>query len=235
MRGVLAILALGSAAVVPALVGCSKHKSEGLPPATEWSAPNVAPGVQLDQPADNDPHAGLDMSGAQGATDDDPGDTAGGNLPPGHPSVNGAAAGGDLSKATGLPPPDPNRPIDPSHRIAGVIKVAPALVGQVGASKPLFLSVKRPDANGNPAGIPIAVEKLVWTPDAGTKGGVAFELTDRDAMVGTGDSLSGDVVVVAHYDVDGDAMTKTSGDVVGMARVTVPADQVTITLDTPIP
>jgi hypothetical protein len=211
-------------------MACSKHKSEGLPPATEWSAPNVAPGVQLDEPADNDPHAGLDMSG-QGAVDDTDGTQA---LPPGHPSVQGGA-GGDMSQATGLPPPDPNRPMDPSHRIAGVIKVAPALADKVGEAKPLYLSVKRPDASGNPSGMPIAVEKLVWTPDTGAKSGIPFELTDRDAMVGVGDSLSGDVVVVAHYDTDGDPISKTSGDVLGTARVTVPADKVTITLDTAIP
>jgi hypothetical protein len=226
----LAIVSLG------ALVACSKHKPEGLPPATEWSATNVAPGVQLDESADNDPHAGLDMSGTQSADDDTGGNQA---LPPGHPSVTGGAtggaAGGDMSQATGLPPPDPNRPIDPSHRIAGIVKIAPALAGMVGNAKPLFLSVKRPDAAGNPIGTAIAVEKLTWAPDTGTKAGIAFELTDRDAMVGTGDTLSGDVVVIAHYDNDGDAISKTSGDVLGTARVTVPADNVTITLDTPIP
>ena len=47
--------------------------------------------------------------------------------------------------------------------------------------------------------------------------------------------MTGEVVVIAHYDHDGDAISKTSGDVLGQARVTIPAGKVTVTLDTVIP
>jgi hypothetical protein len=208
---------------------CGKSKSSGLPPATEWSATSVAPGVAMDETAaDNDPHAGLDMSGAQ-LPNGDPDDEGGGPTPS-NPHA-GLAGGADMAQQLNLPPPNPNRTIDPTHRISGVIKVAAAVAGKVGDVKPVFLAVKRPDASGNPAGAPIAVQKLTWTPGKD----LTFEITEQDVMLGINDVLSGDVVVTAHYDNDGDAMTKTSGDVLGMARVTVPADKVVVTLDTPVP
>jgi hypothetical protein len=217
----------GQLVALVVVAACSKSKSAGLPAATEWSATNVAPGVQLEEPADTDPHAGLDMSGVAGAAaqqgndDDRPPDTNAPAAPNAGVATNAAAMA-----------PDPNRPIDPSHRISGVVRVTPKLAAQLVAN-PLFLSVRRPDASGNPSGgLPIATQKLQWTSGSDS---VGFELTDRDAMVNITDTLSGDVVVVAHYDTDGEPTTRTSGDVIGTKRVTVPAEKVVVVLDTVVP
>jgi hypothetical protein len=50
-----------------------------------------------------------------------------------------------------------------------------------------------------------------------------------------GTELSGDVVVMARYDQDSDAMTKEPGDVTGQLRVKVPANDVKLSLDTVLP
>ena len=71
-----------------------------------------------------------------------------------------------------------------------------------------------------------AVEKLTWN-----NADITFELTEKQAMVG-GTELTGDVVVTARYDQDGDALSKEAGDIVGTARVKLPADNVQIWLDT---
>ncbi len=215
------------------VAACSK-KTEGLPPATEWNAGSSGQAGMVDMSrmpnsphtgggmADpNDPHAGMDMNGGNEDPNGDP--HAGMDMNGGAP-----AAGQDMSKL-GLPPPDPNRPIDPTHRIAGTIKVDPKLAAQMKPGIAVFLIVKHPDASGAPVGTPLAVEKLTWKGDE-----IPFELTDHDAMI-AGTSLSGDVVVIAHYDTDGDAISKTSGDVLGQVRVTIPADKVTLTLDNLIP
>lgn len=224
--------------------GCSSKSSSsgGLPPASDWNASSN--GVEMDVPEappnlNGNPHGG----GGGAVAQPGPVDPNGPNPHGDHfPDMNGGGEGGGESDmvemGTGgpdvaklhLPAPDPNRVIDPTHVIRGVIKVDPKVASSITGSRPVFLSVKRFDANGQPTGMPVAVERLVWQKDE-----LAFELTDRDAMVGTGDTLSGDVVVIAHYDQDGDAITKTSGDILGMARVKIPAENVVLTLDTPIP
>ncbi|MGE3767954.1 MAG: hypothetical protein AB7L94_37220, partial [Kofleriaceae bacterium] len=62
-------------------------------------------------------------------------------------------------------------------------------------------------------------------------GELAFSLTEAQAMVG-GTELVGDVVVTARYDQDSDAISKQPGDITGSTRVTLPADNVTVVLDT---
>lgn len=221
------------------VAGCSKKSAEGLPPAQEWSqnsagamvqtGPNAIPppapppgmggprgggspgnradphaGLGID-PVDpssdpSDPHAGLDMSG-------------------------GGSTGTDVTKL-GLPPPDPNRTIDPTRYVKGVIKVHMKAKDRAKAGTPIFVVVKRADASGNPTGTPLAVEKLIWQ-----NVDLPFELTEENAMVG-GTELTGEVIVTARYDQDSDALSKEPGDIVGQIKVTLPAQNVQLWLDT---
>jgi hypothetical protein len=143
----------------------------------------------------------------------------------GNPHVGG---GTDVTKM-GLAAPDPDRPIDPSHRIAGKIEIDAKLKDKVKPGTAIFLIVKRAGADGAPSGPPLAVDKLTWA-----AGGVAFELTEAQAMV-AGTDLTGDVVVTARYDQDSDAISKQPGDVTGQARVKIPAEGVKLSLDTLLP
>lgn len=220
MRAVLAV----TVALV-ALAGCKK-KREGLPPAQEWSVPELG---ALDVPGappglanphggggnphgegmafdGTDPHAGIDMSGMGG-----------------DPHANVDMSGVDVTQM--LPPPDPSRPIDPNRRITGVVKLDPKLKDRVKPSSVLFVFAKRPGPDGEPTGFPIASDKLVWT-DATQ---LAFSLTDEDLM-SAGSELTGDVILMARIDQDHDAISKQSGDVVGQLRVKIPADNVALTL-----
>lgn len=227
--------------LIPLAVACSKKSEGGLPPATEWNAggsaqaamvamgnqmPTAGPRGAMAGGDPSDPHAGLDMAGG-GQPEGDPNDPHAG-LDMNGGAAGAPAAGQDMSKL-GLPPPDPNRPIDPTHRIAGTIAVDAKIAAAMKPGTAVFLIVKKADASGAPVGTPLAVEKLTWKGDS-----IPFELTDHDAMI-AGTSLAGDVVVVAHYDTDGDAISKTPGDVLGQVRVTIPADNVKLTLDNLIP
>jgi len=127
----------------------------------------------------------------------------------------------------GLPAPDPNRAIDPSHHVRGVIAVdAKAKVPPGGV---VYLAAKRPGPDGKPIDPPLAVERLTYQ-----GGELPFELGEAQAMV-AGTELVGDVVITAHYAQNGDALSKASGDVTGSARVKIPAEGVKITLDTVLP
>jgi hypothetical protein len=77
-------------------------------------------------------------------------------------------------------------------------------------------------------GVPLAVAKLVY---AGG-GSIAFHLDDNDALE-AGTPFTGDVVVSARFDQDGDPITKQPGDLVGSAAVAVPAHGVSIRVDQP--
>ena len=220
--------------VALALVGCSKKQQDGLPPATEWQAasngqmaPNSGPAPSAVVPESADPHAGLGIPPArQGA------DMGMGGADP-HAGVDmsnphGGSGGVDVSQL-GLPPPDPNRKIDPDHRLAGVIKVSPKARANVKPDGAIFLMVKRPGPDGKPMGAPLAVDRVTWTKD-----GMAFELTEAHAMV-AGTELTGDVIMMARYDQDSDAISKQSGDVTGELKVKIPADKLVLTLDTVLP
>jgi hypothetical protein len=88
----------------------------------------------------------------------------------------------------------------------------------------VFVIVKKAGPDGAPMGPPVAVDKLTWADP------LPFEMTEAQAMI-AGTELTGDVVVTARYDQDGDAMSKQPGDVVGSIKVKIPADKVTLTLD----
>ncbi len=212
---------------------CGSKKSSGLDPAQDWNADQSgavptagagpaphSPHVAIGGGDPNDPHAGVDMGPAGGGDPNDP--HAGVDMQNPH-----AGGGVDVTKM-GLATPDPNRPIDPTHHIRGVIKLDPKAKAHVAAGGAVFVIAKQADASGNPAGPPLAVQKLTWKDD------LPFELTEANAMVG-GTQLAGDVIVTARYDQDGDALSKQPGDVTGQLRVKVPADGVKLVLDSVLP
>jgi hypothetical protein len=241
------LVMLGSLACV--LVACGSKKTEGLPPAQEWSAdpggvqppatmPHDHPHVAIGGGDPDDPHAGVDMGPAAAAGqggDVQPQanphagvDMTGATNPHAGVDMTGGSnphAGVDVSKM-GLPPPDPNRVIDPSHHIRGTIRISAAAKSHAQVGGAVFVIAKHTDASGNPSGPPVAVTKLTWRGSD-----LPFELTDQDAMVG-GTELTGDVVLLVRYDQDGDALSKQPGDVTGQLKLKIPADHADVTLDT---
>ena len=233
------------------VAACSK-KQDGLPPATEWQAsPGQAPAAgsddvpQIKPPPGmtshgGNPHAGMDMGGGEGDPHAgmDMGGEADGEADPSNPHAglgtatgpNPHTSGGGLDVTKmGLAAPDPDRAIDPNHKVTGMITVDAKVKDKAKAGTAVFIIVKRADASGNPSGPPLAVDKLTWT-----DGGVPFSLTDEQAMV-AGTELSGDVIVMARYDQDSDAISKQPGDITGQMKVKVPAVNVKLTLDTLVP
>jgi hypothetical protein len=228
-----------------AAAGCSKRSQDGLPPATEWQAstgpapsgsseiPHITPPRGMGGKSSN-PHAGLDMDGdptnphAGLDMDGEPSNPHAGLDMGGEPSNPHGGGGTDVTKL-GLAAPDPDRPIDPTHRLTGVIGVDAKAKDRVKPGTAVFLIVKRAGPDGAPSGPPLAVDKLSWA-----TGGVAFELTDAQAMV-AGTELTGDVVVMARYDQDSDALSKEPGDVTGQVRVKIPAENIKLSLDTILP
>jgi cytochrome c-type biogenesis protein CcmH len=235
------ILVCGFGALAAA--ACSKKSSDGLPAATEWQAvpgtapsggsevvPHITPPRGMGRDPAN-PHAGLAMGG-------DPSNPHAGLDMDGDPSnphagmdmsQNPHGGGGTDVTKLGLTPPDPDRPIDPKHRVTGVISVDAKAKDRVKPGTSVFLIVKRASPDGTPSGPALAVDKLAWAGE-----GVAFELTDAQAMV-AGTELRGDVIVMARYDQDSDALSKEPGDITGQVRVTIPADHVKLALDTVLP
>jgi hypothetical protein len=219
------------------LAGCGKKSQDGLPPAKDWSGGQMAEAQPQPGAAKTNPHG----SEATGANPHAMGGGSMGGMPPGHPPTEeglppghppmpgGAAApsGPDVTQM-GLTAPDPNRKVDPSRRIRGVLKVDAKAKANVKAGGAVFLIVKKADAKGAPTGPPLAVDKVTYAD------GLKFELTEAQAMV-AGTELVGDVVVTARYDQDSDAISKQPGDVTGMVRVKVPADNVELKLDTVLP
>jgi hypothetical protein len=246
MRCVIWAAAVG----VLAAAGCRKKTQDGLPRASEWqTAPgegSAAAEAEPDEPTpqftpppgmvpkETNPHAGLDMGDPSnphaGLGMGDPSNPHAGLDMDGDGEPDSPHGGTDVTKL-GLAAPDPDRPIDPSHRITGTITVDPKAKAKakLTAGTSVFLIVKRVGPDGSPSGPPLAVDKLTWAGD-----GMAFELTEDQAMV-AGTDLSGDVVVMARYDQDSDALSKQPGDVTGQVRVKIPAEHVKLTLDTVLP
>lgn len=226
-------LALSSVLV---LTACNKKSQDGLPPAQDWQAGGRAPLSQsmggADKPATGanphakagvDPHAGMNIGGAN--VDPHAGVDMGsphGGMPPANP--NGSV---DVTQM-GLSSPDPNRKVDPTRRIKGVLKIHAKAKDRVKAGGAVFLIVKKAGPDGVPSGPPLAVDKVLYQDN------LAFELTEANAMV-AGTELVGDVVVTARFDQDSDALSKQPGDVTGQVRVKVPAENLVLTLDTVLP
>lgn len=243
MRVALAMLLV----TVPVAAGCGHKAKEGLPPAESWdqlkSAGAMVPvdpgqrprtmagrsadphaGVPGAPPLGDDPHAGMGIDTGAGGGDPHAGLDMGGGDP--HAGMGGGSI--DVTQL-GLAPPDPTRKIDPSRRVKGTIRVAAAAKGRVAPNGAVFIVIRRAGTDGQPTGSVLAVEKLTWTGDA-----IPFELTEANAM-SAGTELTGDVVVMARYDQDSDAISKQPGDVTGQARAKVPTDQLVLTLDTVLP
>ncbi|HTR55819.1 MAG TPA: hypothetical protein VMJ10_34320 [Kofleriaceae bacterium] len=161
----------------------------------------------------------LDVPSASGAPDPSPA--------PHGPAPHGTI-GTDVSKL-GLPPPDPKRHIDPSHWVEGTIRIGADHRAAIVDGTPVFVVAKRIDSQGKPSGPPLAVRRMTWRGDQ-----LPFNLTEAQAMI-AGTELTGDVIVTAHYDRDGDALTRQPGDLLGQVRVTIPARDVELVLDTAVP
>ena len=240
----LEYIAMRIAPLVVALVfsmACSKKSNnDGLPPASDWSGGNgnADPQAQPQNPHAQTPRNANDMDPDDVAAGMPPGhpdiggsaDMSGGTMPPGHPPIDQGGGGGggpDVTKM-GFNAPDPDRKVDPSHRITGTLKVNDKTKANVKDGGAVFLIAKKADANGQPSGPPLAVEKVMYTP------GLKFSLSEANAMV-AGTELSGDVIVTARYDQDSDAISKQPGDVTGTLKVKIPADNVELVLDTVLP
>jgi hypothetical protein len=197
-------------AAIAALAACKKERASGLAPAQDWNADQtgMAPPQQPANPHagvdPSNPHAGLEMGGT------DPSNP--------HAGANGAAMG--------LPPPDPNRKIDPTHHVKGVIVVPAKNADHAPKGGVVFVMIR---PNGQQSGPPLAVARLTYE-----GGDLPFELGEAQAMI-AGTELVGDVVVTARYDHDGDAFSKQPGDVVGSQQVKIPAENLKISLDTVLP
>ncbi|HWN69582.1 MAG TPA: hypothetical protein VNM90_18195 [Haliangium sp.] len=247
--GVTALVCLSLAAGA-----CSKddHKDyRGLPPANTWQAPDpaaaaAAPGGSNDPHAGmdmNDPHAGMDMNDPHAGMDmNDPHAGMDMNNPHAGMDMNNPHAGMDMGNPhagmdmddggagvdvtqLGLPPPDPERAINPDKFLRGTLKPSAETKARIPPGAVIFLSVKRADPAGQPTGASLAVKRLqlsswpLW-----------FELTEADAMIG-GTAFDGDVVITAWSDQDQDAIGKQPGDVQGQVRAKIPAKDLVLVLD----
>lgn len=226
------------ALILVLVAGCNSKKTSdhGLPPANEWGAdvggampekqnnPHGKPPTGIVDENGNDPHAGLDM----GDNSPHQGMKMGGAENNPHAGMDMSGGGVDVSKLGGLAP-DPNRAIDPAHHIRGLLKIHPKAADRAKAGTAIFLIVKAADAAGQPTGTPLAVDKLTWTGKD-----LPFELTEGQAMI-AGTQLTGDVVITARYDQDGDAISKQPGDITGQLRVKVPSENANLFLDTVLP
>jgi hypothetical protein len=209
----IAVAALGASA-------CEKKKStSGLAPATDWQAAN--PGGS----GGTDPGAPPPMTNPHGAAGMDPNNPHGAMPPGGDP--HGGMGGTDVTKM-GLPAPDPNRPINPNNVLSGSIE-AGAMADKLKAGTAVFLKVQVAGPDGAALGPPVAVEKLNW---AGAS--IPFTLSEANAMI-AGTQLTGNVVITARYDQDGDAISKQTGDVIGVVKATVPSKTLKITFDSVLP
>ncbi len=225
------MLRLGTIALALTVVaGCEGKKPEGLPPAKDWQAPPGGSAVMPALPPAGggrvDPHAGVAGApplGGGGGVDPHAGI-------PGAPQVGGGGGGGDVAEL-GLPAPDPDRAIDPTKVLSGTVALGAAHAGKVPAGSIIFLAVRAADpATGQGVGMPIATDKLI----VGAGWPIAFKLDETKAMIG-GTGFAGDVVIAARFDQDGEARSKQPGDIVGQIRITIPAQNLSITLEEMLP
>ncbi len=208
-------------AVVGLLIAaCSSKTTDGLPPATDWSADDPTTSAPPQQPGAKraNPHEGV-----PGAPEiDDEGDDPHRDVPGAPPLQGGAPPVEDDEGEVEEDPPahvsvTPDQPADPAHRVRGVLKVSKIVASRLKPDGVIYLMAKLPDASGKPTGSALAVDRSTWKSD-----GQAFELG----------GASGEVLVIARYDQDGEGTSAQPGDVIGMARVKVPADNVVIELST---
>jgi hypothetical protein len=195
-------------AVAVMIAACGGRTTDGLPPATDWSADDPTTIAPPREPGIKQPNSHEGVPGAPDIADDtDP-----------HRGVPGAPplTGGDVvEESPAHIDVTPAQPIDPATRVRGTIKLARSVANRVKPDSIIYLMAKTPDASGKPTGTAMAVDRLLWKAD-----GQAFELG----------GATGEVLVIARYDQDGEGTSAQSGDVIGMTRVKVPADNVVIEL-----
>jgi hypothetical protein len=124
------------------------------------------------------------------------------------------------SNAAPPEPPCVDQAPDPKHVITGTITFPDKKNFVKGTA--IFITAK-----SLTGGHVLAVDKVTYDGHD-----IAFELDDSKSMIG-GVVLTGDVVVTALYDLDGDVLTREPGDRKGQAKVQVPAKGVTIVIDSP--
>ncbi len=162
-----------------------------------------------------DPHAGLDMGG---------GDPHAGMDMGGDPHAGMDMGGGGEPQ---LDPPDPDAPVDLSQFLRGNIVATDETKSLIKPGAILFVSVRPIEpTSGEVIGSPLAVARLELSALP-----MPFSLDGRNAM-SAGTRFEGDVVIAAWVDGDGEAKSKEPGDVEGSVRAKIPADNLTLSLDT---
>jgi hypothetical protein len=126
-----------------------------------------------------------------------------------------------------LQPPDPSRPIDRSKALRGTIQATSETKALIKPGAVIFISVKPIDVtSGEVIGSPLAVDRVDVTSLP-----MKFSLDESKAM-SSGTTFDGDVVIIARVDGDREARTKEPGDIEGSVRAKIPAENLTIQLDT---
>jgi hypothetical protein len=169
------------------------------------------------------------LPGAQGAGGGDPtalgvhdpGTGMGGDNP--HAGMGGDNPHGGMQGMEGMAPPPQD--LDPATLIEGVVDVSPALAAKVKPGDVIFLVAKAAGPDGQPAGPPLAVEKLI----VADKLPQPFTLSNQNQMI-QGAKLTGSVLVSARLDRDSEASSKNPGDLEGMLPVTPPAKGIKVVL-----
>lgn len=211
-----------------ASLGCEKRKSGVEPPvADNWQGELASPGSPGPTGPTDDPHAGVMDRRAPGGADPhagmDMGSMGGGaGMGGADPHAGVDMSGGDMHATADAP--------DPATAVSGAVAVSPALQAKLPGTGVVFMSVRPAGADGQPAGMPMAVEVF-----ESPKLPLTFTLSGGNQMVEGAGAMSGEVIVMARWDQDGDAGTKQPGDITGMTRARVPASGLSITLDTVLP
>ncbi len=228
----LARMALLAALALAAAPGCDREApAGGMPPAAEWKPPAPKPSKveggrrggkraprgsashQLGAAAADDPHAGMDLEGAEGAGEEDEAEDPHGP-DPGH-GEDQEAMEDDEAGDDGEEPDRPAR-----ETVArGQIRTSGEATAAVKPGAVLYVSAVPIDPDsGQPKGSAVAVER--------------FEVTELPMLFElAGSAYQGDVVITAWTDRDGEARTREPGDAEGRVRARLPADKVDLVLD----
>jgi hypothetical protein len=121
----------------------------------------------------------------------------------------------------------PAEPAAPPVGVSGIIRFDPAVQPVIAPGSTIFVAVRGAETGG---GLDMAAQVFAATKLPSTATPVAFHLTEAHSMM-TATRVTGDVVVTARYDQDGDAITKQPGDITGKVHVTAPAAGLEIVLD----
>lgn len=210
----MTVLSHGMRVVLLALLvsaaGCKQSSADHMPVANDWTGSDQMLDPQL-APKAVAPSTG----GHEG-------------MPEGHPNIDQDQDDtGAMQPPQDEPNPHPTAdgPGDPKLMVRGVLRLDPRVKDRVQAGGILYLSVKKLGPDGKPMKGVVAVDRLTWAND-----GMAFDLTK-----GMGGDTTGDLLLTARFAQDEDAMKTTPGDVIGQLKLRVPADNLSVVLDTVAP